>query len=173
MQQDSWTAGRVDAPFTHRLENGFARQLVAEDRREPARRRTEVCEPRMAVVAVTASDHSENEAAVENIPVKIVVFNNGGYGMVKQWQNLFYGGRLSAVELSSEIPDYPQLAEAMGGVGIKVEHPSEVDPAIEKALSISDTPVLIEVVVDPEEMCFPMVPAGGSNDRIVMGREDL
>ena len=112
-------------------------------------------------------------AATENIPVKIVVFNNGGYGMVKQWQNLFYGGRLSAVELSSEIPDYPQLAEAMGGVGIKVEHPSEVDPAIEKALSISETPVLIEVVVDPEEMCFPMVPAGGSNDRIVMGREDL
>ena len=112
-------------------------------------------------------------SATENIPVKIVVFNNGGYGMVKQWQNLFYGGRLSAVELSSEIPDYPQLAEAMGGVGIKVEHPSEVDPAIEKALSISDTPVLIEVVVDPEEMCFPMVPAGGSNDRIVMGREDL
>ncbi len=112
-------------------------------------------------------------AATENIPVKVVVFNNGGYGMVKQWQNLFYGGRLSAVELSSDTPDYPQLAEAMGAVGMRVEHPSEVDPAIEKALSISDTPVLIEVVVDPEEMCFPMVPAGGSNDQIVMGPEDL
>ena len=112
-------------------------------------------------------------AATENIPVKVVVFNNGGYGMVKQWQNLFYGGRLSAVELSSDTPDYPQLAEAMGAVGMRVEHPSEVDHAIEKALSISDTPVLIEVVVDPEEMCFPMVPAGGSNDQIVMGPEDL
>jgi len=112
-------------------------------------------------------------AATENIPVKVVVFNNGGYGMVKQWQNLFYGGRLSAVELSSDTPDYPQLAEAMGAVGMRVEHPSEVDPAIDKALSISDTPVLIEVVVDPEEMCFPMVPAGGSNDQIVMGPEDL
>jgi acetolactate synthase-1/2/3 large subunit len=61
----------------------------------------------------------------------------------------------------------------MGCVGLRVDHPSEVDPAIEKVLTVNDRPVVLEVVVDPEEMCFPMVPAGGSNDKIVMGREDL
>jgi acetolactate synthase-1/2/3 large subunit len=112
-------------------------------------------------------------ATTEDIPVKIVVFNNGGYGMVKQWQNLFYGGRLSAVDLGFTYPDYPKLAEAMGCVGLKVDHPSEVDPVIEKMLSVNDRPVVLEVVVDGEEMCFPMVPAGGSNDRIVMSRDEL
>ena len=112
-------------------------------------------------------------AATEDIPVKVVVFNNGGHGMVKQWQRLFYGGRISASDLGTETPDYPKLAEAMGSVGFKVEHPSEVDPIIEKALAVNDRPVLIEVVVDPDEMCFPMVPAGGSNDHIVTSPEDL
>jgi acetolactate synthase-1/2/3 large subunit len=112
-------------------------------------------------------------ATTENIPVKVVVFNNGGYGMVKQWQNLFYGGRLSAVDLGFTYPDYPKLAEAMGCVGLKVDHPSEIDPVIEKVLAVTDRPVVLEVVVDGEEMCFPMVPAGGSNDRVVMSREDL
>jgi len=112
-------------------------------------------------------------AATEDIPVKVVVFNNGGYGMVKQWQNLFYGGRLSAVDLGDRYPDYPKLAESMGCVGLRVDHPSEIDPAIEKMLAVTDRPVVLEVVVDGEEMCYPMVPAGGSNDRIVMRREDL
>ncbi len=112
-------------------------------------------------------------ATTENIPIKIVVFNNGGYGMVKQWQNLFYGGRLSQVELGFSFPDYPKLAESMGCVGLKVDHPSEIDPAIEKILAVNDRPVLLEVVVDAEEMCFPMVPAGGSNDVVVMSLEDL
>jgi acetolactate synthase-1/2/3 large subunit len=112
-------------------------------------------------------------ASTENIPVKVVVFNNGGYGMVKQWQNLFYGGRLSAVDLGTTIPDYPKLAEALGCVGLQVDNPGEVDAAIDKALAVDDRPVLLEVVTDTEEMCFPMVPAGGSNDHIVMSKADL
>lgn len=112
-------------------------------------------------------------AATENIPVKVAVFNNGGYGMVKQWQNLFYGGRLSAVELGTTIPDYPKLAEAMGCVGLRVDHPGEIDAAIDKMLAVDDRPALLEVVTDTDELCFPMVPAGGSNDNIVMGPEDL
>lgn len=112
-------------------------------------------------------------AAHEGIPVKIAVFNNAGYGMVKQWQHLFYQGRLSATDLGTEIPDYPKLAEAMGCVGLRVEDASQVDVTIEKALATNDRPVVIEVVVDPDEMCFPMVPAGASNDVIAMGREDL
>jgi acetolactate synthase-1/2/3 large subunit len=112
-------------------------------------------------------------AATEDIPVKVVVFNNGGYGMVKQWQNLFYGGRLSAVDLGTTVPDYPKLAEAMGCAGLRVDHPAEIDSAIDKALSIDDRPVVLEVVCDRDEMCFPMVPAGASNDVIVMSKEDL
>lgn len=112
-------------------------------------------------------------ASTENIPVKVVVFNNGGYGMVKQWQNLFYEGRISATDLGTTVPDYPQLAEAMGCVGLRVSHPDEIDVAIEKSLSINDRPVVVEVVADPDEMCFPMVRAGGSNDDVAMGPEDL
>jgi acetolactate synthase-1/2/3 large subunit len=112
-------------------------------------------------------------AATEDIPVKVVVFNNGGYGMVKQWQNLFYGGRLSAVDLGTTVPNYPQLAEALGCVGLRVDHPGEADAAIDKMLAVDDRPVVLEVVTDLDEMCFPMVPAGGSNDTIVMGKEDL
>ncbi len=112
-------------------------------------------------------------AAAENIPIKVVVFNNGGYGMVKQWQNLFYAGRLSQVEMPAGIPDYPAMAEAMGCVGFRVTHPSEIDIVLEKAIAIDDRPVLIEVVVDTEEMCFPMVPAGGSNDDVISGPEEL
>jgi acetolactate synthase-1/2/3 large subunit len=112
-------------------------------------------------------------AATEEIPIKTVVFNNGGYGMVKQWQNLFYGGRISASDLGTTVPDYPKLAEAMGCVGLQVESPGEVDSAIDKMLAVDDTPVVLEVVSDPDEMCFPMVPAGGSNDTVVMGPEDL
>ena len=112
-------------------------------------------------------------AATEGIPVKVAVFNNGGYGMVKQWQNLFYGGRISASDLGTEVPDYPKLAEAMGCVGLRATHPGDVDPVIEKSLGIDDRPVVVEVVVDPDEMCFPMVPAGGSNDDIALRPEDL
>lgn len=112
-------------------------------------------------------------ATTENIPIKVAVLNNGAYGMVQQWQKLFYDGRISASDLGTTVPDYPKLAEAMGCVGLRVTHPDEVDIAIEKALSIEDRSVVIEVVIDPEEMVFPMVPAGGSNDHIAMGPEDL
>ena len=112
-------------------------------------------------------------AATEDIPVKVAVFNNGGYGMVKQWQSLFYEGRISATSLGTTIPDYPNLAEAMGCVGLRVTHADQIDVTIEKSLSINDRPVVVEVVTDPEEMCFPMIPAGGSNDDIAMGPEDL
>lgn len=112
-------------------------------------------------------------AATEHIPIKIAVFNNHGHGMVRQWQQLFYGGRFSATDLGNVAPDYPALAEAMGCVGLRAEKPSEVGPVIDKALAIDDRPVVIEVVVDPDEMCFPMVKAGGSCDNVAMGPEDL
>lgn len=114
---------------------------------------------------------------VEKIPVKIAIINNAFLGMVRQWQELFYGKRFSEVEFGFQIPDYVRLAEAYGCVGLRVEHPDEVDPAIEKARGIDDRTVVIDFRCDPEEMCFPMVPAGTSNDDIILGpeyeREDL
>ncbi len=112
-------------------------------------------------------------AAAEQVPIKVVLINNGGYGMVKQWQTLFYDRRYSAVELSLDVPNFPALAESCGWVGLAAETPDEIGPAIRKMLSVDDRPVLLEVRTDPEEMVFPMVPAGGSCDDIALGPEDL
>jgi acetolactate synthase-1/2/3 large subunit len=112
-------------------------------------------------------------ASTENIPLKIVVFNNGNHGMVRQWQKIFYNSRFSASELTHHTPDYVKLAEAMGAVGLRMEQKSEVKDVFEKMLEINDKPVLVDCVVDPDDMVFPMVPAGGSNDVIILNEEDL
>ena len=101
------------------------------------------------------------------------ILNNAYLGMVRQWQELFYGERYSQVYLSYDTPDYVKLAEAYGAVGLRAEHPEEVDAVIEKALSIEDRSVVIDFRVDQGEMCFPMVPAGASNDDIILGPEQL
>ncbi|MFB3739286.1 MAG: acetolactate synthase large subunit [Candidatus Velamenicoccus archaeovorus] len=108
-------------------------------------------------------------SATERIPFVTAIVNNGYLGMVRQWQELFYKERYSQVELTQTTPDYVKLAEAYGAVGLRAEHPDEVDPVIEKALSIEDRSVVIDFRCDPREMVFPMVPAGSSNDDIIIG----
>jgi acetolactate synthase-1/2/3 large subunit len=110
-------------------------------------------------------------AAVERIPVKIAILNNSFLGMVRQWQEMFYDERYSEVYLSPDLPDFVKWAEAMGCVGIRVESPEEVQPAIEKANSINDRPVVIEFRVDEGEKVFPMVPAGYNNDDVLLPAE--
>jgi acetolactate synthase-1/2/3 large subunit len=112
-------------------------------------------------------------AAVEDIPVKIAVMNNANLGMVRQWQKLFYDNRFAATELSATNPDIVLLAEALGCVGLRASTPSEVRATIEKGLAITDKPVVMEFVCDPDAMVFPMIKAGGNNDIIYMGPEDL
>jgi acetolactate synthase-1/2/3 large subunit len=112
-------------------------------------------------------------AAIEGIPVKIAVMNNANLGMVRQWQKLFYDDRFSATELSYTNPDIVMLAEAMGCVGLRAEAPDDVIPTIEKALAVTDRPVVMEFRCDPDAMVFPMIKAGGNNDVIYMGPEDL
>ncbi len=107
-------------------------------------------------------------ASAEGIPVKIAILNNAYLGMVRQWQEMFYEERYSEVYLSPDLPDYVKWAEAMGCIGIRVETPEEVRPAIEKANSITDRSVVIDFRTDAAEKVFPMVPAGGSNDAIVV-----
>jgi len=111
--------------------------------------------------------------ATENIPIVVAIVNNGHLGMVRQWQELFYSERYSQVKLGQDVPDYVKLAEAYGAVGLRAERPDEVDTVLDKALSIGDRSVVIDFRVDPTEMCFPMVPAGASNDDIILGPEGL
>ena len=107
-------------------------------------------------------------ATVERIPIKVALLNNSYLGMVRQWQEMFYDERYSEVYLSTDCPDYVKWAEAMGCVGIRVESPEEVEPAIEKANSINDRTVVVEFRTDSDEKVFPMVPAGQSNDDLIV-----
>ena len=107
-------------------------------------------------------------ATTERIPIKVALLNNSYLGMVRQWQEMFYEERYSEVYLSTEVPDYVKWAESMGCVAIRVESPEEVEPAIEKANSINDRSVVVEFRVDAGEKVFPMVPAGQSNDDVLL-----
>src|SRR3954470_9057317 len=119
--------------------------------------------------------------AIEGIPIKVAVINNGNLGMVRQWQTLFYGGRYSNTRLHARnddgtpkpirIPDFVLLAEAMGCVGIRCESKDDVDAVIEKAMAIDDAPVVIDFVVGHDAQVWPMVAAGASNDDIMAARD--
>jgi acetolactate synthase-1/2/3 large subunit len=98
-------------------------------------------------------------AVINKLPVKVVILNNGYLGMVRQWQDLFYGKRYSGVDLSGN-PDFVKLAEAYGATGYLVTDKSQVRPTLEKSLEITDRPCLIDVRTPPEENVFPMIPAG-------------
>ena len=102
----------------------------------------------------------------ENLPVKTVIINNSGHGMVRQWQRIIYKERYCAIDLPG-IPDWVKLAEAYGCVGIRVTKPSEVVPALEKMIA-TPAPVILDVCVDKDECVFPMVPAGGANTDMIL-----
>jgi acetolactate synthase-1/2/3 large subunit len=112
-------------------------------------------------------------STTEHIPFITAIINNAHLGMVRQWQELFYRERYSQVHLTYDVPDYMKLAEAYGAVGLRAESPDEVDTVIEKALSVTDRSVVIDFRVDDREMVFPMVPAGASNDDIIVGPDAL
>ncbi|SIN37392.1 acetolactate synthase large subunit [Micromonospora cremea] len=111
--------------------------------------------------------------ALEGIPVKIAVINNGNLGMVRQWQTLFYNERYSNTDLGTHkhrIPDFVKLAEALGCVGLRCENADDVDKTIAAAMEINDAPVVIDFVVGKDAMVWPMVAAGTSNDEIMFAR---
>jgi len=108
-------------------------------------------------------------ATLQRIPFVVAILNNENLGMVRQWQELFYEERYSEVHLPADVPDYVRLAEAYGAIGLRAGTVDDVDGVIDKALGIDDRPCVIDFRVDPAEMCFPMVPAGASNDDIIIG----
>ena len=105
--------------------------------------------------------------ANHGLPIKIVVMNNGYLGMVRQWQELFYNNRLCQVELNS-FPDAEKLAGAYGFKGRTIENPQELAPALEEAVR-ENGPYLLNVRVSPYENVYPMVPAGGAINEMVLG----
>ena len=105
-------------------------------------------------------------AVVNRINVVSCIFNNGYLGMVKQWQDLFYGKRRSAVDLRGS-PDFVRLAEAYGGWGDRATRPGEIGPKLREALK-SGKPAILDIPIDPEEHVLPMVPAGGRLDEPIL-----
>jgi len=96
------------------------------------------------------------------LPVKIVCLNNEALGMVKQWQDMQYGGRHSQSTYSESLPDFVKLAEAYGHVGMRIEKLSELDSKMAEAFALKDRLVFIDVAVDPSEHVYPMAIKGGS-----------
>ncbi len=117
--------------------------------------------------------------AIESIPVKVAIINNGNLGMVRQWQTLFYDKRYSNTNLGDKkaevagtrIPDFVKLAEAYGCIGLRCEAKDDVDDIIEQAMAINDQPVVIDFIVHADAMVWPMVAAGTSNDDIKVARD--
>ncbi len=111
-------------------------------------------------------------AALERLPIVVVIINNGWLGMVRQWQELFYAERYAETHLTKQVPDYAQLAEALGGAGFVVESEDELSSTLQAALQCGRTAV-VDARVDPTENCYPMVPAGAASvDTIELPGED-
>ena len=111
--------------------------------------------------------------AIEGVPIKVALINNGNLGMVRQWQNLFYDERYSQTDLathSHRIPDFVKLAEALGCVGMRCEREEDVEAVIRRAREINDRPVVIDFIVGADAQVWPMVAAGTSNDEIMAAR---
>ncbi len=147
----------------------------------PAAMGAKVAEPHRTVWAIDGDgcfQMTNQELAtcvINDIPIKVAVINNSSLGMVRQWQTLFYNERYSNTDLHTShnavrIPDFVKLADAYGCAGRRVETAEEVDAAIEWALATNDRPVLIDFVVQRDAMVWPMVPAGVSNDKILIAR---
>ncbi|NDK91363.1 acetolactate synthase large subunit [Gordonia desulfuricans] len=112
--------------------------------------------------------------AIEGIPIKVALINNGNLGMVRQWQTLFYEERYSNTDLathSMRIPDFVKLAEALGCAAFRVENEADVDEVIAKAREINDRPVVIDFIVGADAQVWPMVAAGTGNDQIMAARD--
>jgi acetolactate synthase-1/2/3 large subunit len=106
------------------------------------------------------------------LPVKIVCLNNRALGMVKQWQDMQYGGRHSHSTYEESLPDFVKLAEAYGHVGIRIEDKSELDAKLKEAFSLTDKLVFIDVLVDPEEHVYPMAIKGGAMKDMILSKSE-
>ena len=137
----------------------------------PAAMGAKVGRPEKTVIDISGDgsfqmNSQELATVVQNeIPVVVVILNNGYLGMVRQWQELFYERRYSCTFIKGSV-DFVKLAEAYGALGLRAERPSEVGPAIEEAVR-SDRPAVVDVIVECEANVYPMVPAGAAINEIL------
>ncbi|MFI7341686.1 biosynthetic-type acetolactate synthase large subunit [Streptomyces sp. NPDC050085] len=104
--------------------------------------------------------------AVEGIPVKVAVINNGGLGMVRQWQDLFYEGRRAHTTLPRQVPDFAELARSFGCVGLRCTRAEDIDPIVARAQAVTDAPVVVDFHVRSDATLWPMVMPRSSNSAI-------
>ena len=103
-----------------------------------------------------------------DLPIKVINLNNRYMGMVRQWQEFFYEKRY-AMSYMNALPDFVKLAESYGHVGIKIEKPEDVRPALEEAIALKDRCVFLDFITDQEENVYPMIPSGaGLNEMILV-----
>ena len=105
-----------------------------------------------------------------DLPIKIIMLNNGFLGMVRQWQEMFYGKRYSQSYVKA-LPDFVKLAESYGHVGMRIEKPSDVVGALKEGFAIKDRLVFMDFVIDPTENVYPMVAAGKGHNEMVLSPE--
>jgi len=106
------------------------------------------------------------------LPIKIICLNNQALGMVKQWQDMQYGGRHSHSTYAESLPDFSKLAEAYGHVGIKIAKADELYPKLEEAFAFKDKLVFVAVLVDPNEHVYPMAIKGGAMKDMVLSKSE-
>jgi acetolactate synthase-1/2/3 large subunit len=105
-----------------------------------------------------------------HLPIKIVNLNNRYMGMVRQWQEFFYGNRYAESYMDA-LPDFVKLAEAYGHVGMKIEHPRDVEGALREALAQKERLVFLDFITDQTENVFPMVPGGRGLTEMILAEE--
>ncbi|WP_041794685.1 acetolactate synthase 3 large subunit [Pararhodospirillum photometricum] len=142
----------------------------------PASIGVQIAHPESLVVDISGEasfmmNMQEIATAVQyRLPIKVFILNNHYMGMVRQWQELLHGGRYSE-SYSEALPDIVKLAEAFGAAGLRVSDPAALDDTIRQMMAI-DGPVLVDVLVDPSENCFPMIPSGAPHYQMLLGPAD-
>ena len=144
----------------------------------PAAMGVQLAHPERAVAVVTGEGSIQmcieelSTCTQYNMPVKIINLNNAALGMVKQWQDMQYGGRYAGSTYSDSLPDFVKLAEAYGHVGMKVTDPTHLKTKMEECFSMKDRVVFMDIYVDPEEHVYPMhIPTGSMKDMVLSKTE--
>lgn len=106
------------------------------------------------------------------LPIKIICLNNRALGMVKQWQDMQYGGRHSHSTYAESLPDFIKLAESYGHVGIRIENKDELHAKLSEAFALKDKLVFVDVLVDPEEHVYPMAIKGGAMKDMILSKSE-
>lgn len=173
-QHQMWTAQYFDfeAPFHWMTSGGLGTMGYGL----PAAVGAQVAHPDNLVVCIAGDSSIQMNiqelatAVQDDLPLKILLLNNGFMGMVRQWQELIYGKRYSQSRMDVA-PDMVRIAEAYGVTGMRVTDPAELDEALQKMLD-TPGPVLLDVHVDPEANCYPMIPAGEPHNFMLLGPDE-